>query len=98
MSKSSIVWDYFTLEKDNITAKCGLCRIKLKHNKASTSNLIRHVRSKHPTINLLNRNIRTIEEKEDDPAESASTSNVVSIYLFFKYNTCNLNIIIQYDS
>lgn len=83
MNKSSVVWDYFTLEKDNITAKCGLCRMKLKHNKASTSNLIRHVRTKHPTINLLNRNIRMIEEQEDNPAEIESTSNVVSTYLFF---------------
>lgn len=85
MSKSSIVWDYFTLDNDNITVKCGLCRIKLKNNKASTSNLIRHIRSKHPTVNLLNRNVnsvRSIEEQEDDPAEIASTSNAVSINYF----------------
>lgn len=80
MSKSSVVWDYFTLEKDNITAKCGMCQIKLKHNKAST-------------INLLNRNIRTIEEQEDNPAGTQSSSNAVSIYLFFKFNTYNSNII-----
>lgn len=93
MSKSSLVWDYFTIEKDNIMVKCGLCRIKLKNNKASTSNLIRHMRSKHPTINLLNRNVRTIEEQVDDPDETASTSNVVCINLFFKYNTYNFSII-----
>lgn len=95
MSKSSIVLDYFTFEKDNIIVKCGLCRIKLKNNKYSTSNLIRHLRSKNPTINLLNRNFKAIdtEEQVDDPAETASTSNVVSINILFKYNNYKFNII-----
>jgi hypothetical protein len=32
-------------------------------------------------------------EVQDDPAETTSTSILVSIYLFFKYNYYNFNII-----
>lgn len=53
MSKFSIIWDIFKLDPDNIHVKCGLCRTKIKINRSSTSNLIRHIKSKHPTVNLL---------------------------------------------
>lgn len=66
MSKSSVLWDYFKLEPDSINVKCGLCRTKLKNNRSSTSNLIRHIKSKHPTINILKRN-SAVEENVDNP-------------------------------
>ncbi|KAL4091755.1 hypothetical protein QTP88_026397 [Uroleucon formosanum] len=79
MSKSSVIWDYFQLDTDNINVKCGLCRSKLKNNRSSTSNLIRHIKSKHPTINLLNRNTRVLEENVDDPNDAPSTSTTNTI-------------------
>lgn len=78
MSKSSVIWDVFQLEADNIHVKCGLCRTKLKNNRSSTSNLIRHIKSKHPTVNLLNRNSRALEETVDDSNDAPSTSTSVS--------------------
>jgi len=78
MSKSSVIWDYFQLDSDNINVKCGLCRTKLKNNRSSTSNLITHIKSKHPTVNLLNRNTRVLEETVDDPNDAPSTSTTVS--------------------
>ncbi|KAE9525285.1 hypothetical protein AGLY_014353 [Aphis glycines] len=79
MSKSSVIWDYFQLDSDNINVKCGLCRTKLKNNRSSTSNLIRHIKSKHPTVNLLNRNTRVLEETVDDPNDALSTSTTNTI-------------------
>lgn len=71
--------DYFTIGRNDIIAKCGLHRIKLKHNITLTSNLIRQVRSKHQTPKLLKRSIKKIEKQENVPAEVTSTSNAVSI-------------------
>jgi len=78
MIKSSVIWDYFQLDSDNINVKCGLCRSKLKNNRSSTSNLIRHIKSKHPTVNLLNRNTRVLEETVDNPNNVPSTSKFKS--------------------
>lgn len=78
MRKSSKIWDFFQIDADNVSVKCGLCRIKLKNNRSSTSNLIRHIKSKHPTINLLNKNIRALEDAVDNPDDAPSTSISVS--------------------
>lgn len=43
----SIVWQYFTLGDDEMSAKCQICFITLKCKNKSTSGLIRHLRSKH---------------------------------------------------
>uniref|UniRef100_A0A8D9FH44 Zinc finger BED domain-containing protein 1 n=1 Tax=Cacopsylla melanoneura TaxID=428564 RepID=A0A8D9FH44_9HEMI len=67
--KDSVVWDYFTIVNDT-SAKCGLCSNVMKHPKSSTSNLKRHLKSRHPTVNLEARrfpNIREEEEIVDNP-------------------------------
>lgn len=78
MSKSSVAWDFFTLTDDKV--KCGLCRVTMKHNSSSTSNMMRHLRLKHVTVDLSRR--RILDEEVDDPstAEPASSSNLVSTY------------------
>lgn len=80
MSKISVVWDYFTLTGDQV--KCGLCRDSLCYNRSSTSNMMRHLRTKHMSVNLSKR--KGIDDEEvDDPrtetTEPTLSSNVVSI-------------------
>lgn len=89
MNKSSVVWDFFTLNGDQV--KCGLCRLTMKHNRTFTSNMMRHMRLKHITVNL---NRRRLLEKQgvDDPGisePSASNSDVVSTY-FINYRSINI--------
>jgi len=49
--KTSVIWVYFTvIESDK--AKCSFCRTVLKFNQSSTTNLLRHIKSKHSTTNL----------------------------------------------
>ena len=81
MSKFSAIWDVFKLDADNIHVKYGLSRTKLKNNRSSTLNLIRHIKSKHPTKNLLNRNIHVLEETIDDPNNAPSTSTFESMVI-----------------
>jgi len=50
-SKYSVVWDFFT-RLDDDQAKCGICKTILKVNRSSSTNLIRHLRTRHPTTNL----------------------------------------------
>jgi len=67
--KTSIIWDYFTIVEDD-KAKCNFCKTVLKFNQSSTTNLLRHIRSKHVTIDLSKRrtpNDDVDEENIDDP-------------------------------
>ncbi|XP_050066594.1 E3 SUMO-protein ligase ZBED1-like, partial [Aphis gossypii] len=74
MSKISVV---FTLTGDQV--KCGLCRDSLSYNRSSTSNMMRHLRTKHMGVNLSKRK-RVDDEEIDDPStdttEPTSSSNV----------------------
>lgn len=90
MSKS-IVWNYFKLDNEKKSVKCGLCHVVMKHNKLSTSNMMRHMRLKHPTIDLNRQRHNSREEDEngiDDPravvVENPSVSNSVSIFIILK--------------
>ncbi|KAE9523772.1 hypothetical protein AGLY_015832 [Aphis glycines] len=86
--KISVIWDYFTvIESDK--AKCGFCKTVLKFNQSSTTNLLRHIKSKHPTTDLSKRsrpNFDVEENNPDDPpsnngnlsASTSSNSGVVS--------------------
>lgn len=68
--KTSAIWDYFTIV-ENDKAKCNFCKIVLKINQSSTTNLLRHIRSKHVTIDLSKRrrpNDDVDEENIDDPS------------------------------
>lgn len=90
MSKS-VVWNYFKLDNEKKNVKCGLCRVVMKHNKLSTSNMMRHMRLKHTTIDL-NRQRHNVREEDDDgiddprsvEVENPSVSNSVSIFIILK--------------
>lgn len=52
-TKRSVVWDYFT--KDSIVenkVKCNLCSFSLTVKRSTTSSMTRHLKLKHPTINI----------------------------------------------
>jgi len=48
----NVLWNYFELGYENKNVKYGLSRVIMKHNKLSTSNMMRHMQLKHPTIDL----------------------------------------------
>jgi len=50
-SKYSVVWNFFT-RLDDDQAKCGICKTILKVNRSSSTNVIRHLRTRHPTTDL----------------------------------------------
>lgn len=80
MSKSSVVWDYFTLIGDQV--KCGICRLSMKLNRSSTSNMMRHLRTKHSTVDLKKRRILPDEADEpDEPDSIESDTNSVRHFL-----------------
>jgi len=82
MSKTSVVWNYFKLDDNKKNVKCGLCRLEMKHNQTSTSNMMRHMRLKHSTIDLSKRRQIHVEENVDDPTaiEKNLASTSVSIF------------------
>lgn len=87
----SVVWNYFKLDNEKRNVKCGLYRVVMKHNKLSTSNMMRHMRLKHTTIDLNRQrhNLRVEDEDGiDDPrsvvVENSSVSNSVSIFIILK--------------
>lgn len=83
MSKSSVVWDFFTLNVEAGRVKCGLCPVTMSHNRSSTSNMMRHMRLKHVTVDLNSRRRQNVvsEEQVDDPdipEQGVSNSSRVS--------------------
>lgn len=71
--KSSVIWDYFTMVENN-KAKCGFCKVILKVNQSSTTNLLRHMNTKHPTTDLSKRSRPNIElELEDNNSDNPSS-------------------------
>lgn len=50
--KTSPVWDMFTVDSDAGKAICTLCLAEFKHNLRSTSNLLNHIRGRHPEMVL----------------------------------------------
>jgi len=82
MSKTSVVWNYFKLDDNKKNVKCGLCRLEMKHNQTSTSNMMRHMRLKHSTIDLSKHRQIHVEENVDDPTaiEKNLASTSVSIF------------------
>ena len=44
----SICWKLVTLQEDGQTCVCNICKFELVYDKKSTTNLLRHIRFKHP--------------------------------------------------
>lgn len=49
--KRSKVWYQFTVVENNV-AKCNICSEKKCFSGDSTGNLLRHLKTKHPTLSL----------------------------------------------
>lgn len=85
MSKTNVVWNYFKLDENKINVKCGLCRLETNHNQTSTSNMMRHMRLKHSTIDLSkNRPVSNthVEENVDDPTAIENHLTFTSVSIF----------------
>ena len=57
--RTSVVWTQFNYMSDT-AAVCMICKAKLSTKDGSTANLRRHLRTKHPTVQL--------QEVRQDPA------------------------------
>lgn len=53
---SSVVWDHF-IDKGQYRAQCKICRTEFNY-KSSVSNLTKHLKRKHPLLNLVPRNAK----------------------------------------
>lgn len=73
--KRSAIWNHFTVKSD-IIAKCSYCGHEISYSGGSTSNLLRHLKTKHVAVPLSRPS--TIEENVDDPSNTPSTSATVS--------------------
>ncbi|CAG5059868.1 unnamed protein product [Parnassius apollo] len=76
--KRSALWNHFSELTDN-KAKCGYCAQILSIPNKSIGNLSRHMRLKHPTIQIqLSRQQNTIQQQSStsipDPVPSTLTS------------------------
>lgn len=73
--KNSVIWDYFTvIESDK--AKCGFCKTVLKFNQSSITNLIRHIKSKHPTTDLSKCSRTNFDLEENNLDDPSSNNNI----------------------
>lgn len=75
--KRSDLWYHFKVrEEDKTKARCNYCLNYVSVSGGSTSNLSRHMKTRHPTVPL---EIRRVSEVSDNnctrPRESASTSS-----------------------
>ncbi|GFR88462.1 zinc finger BED domain-containing protein 4 [Elysia marginata] len=46
--KNSLCWNLITLQPDRKTAVCDICKTELSYQKSGNTNLLRHLRTKHP--------------------------------------------------
>lgn len=77
--KRSAVWNHFSVESLTI-AKCSYCKEGVSYSGGSTSNLMRHLKTKHVTVPL-KRPLLVNDDNIDDPSDPdvpASTSASVS--------------------
>ncbi|XP_050546155.1 zinc finger BED domain-containing protein 6-like [Daktulosphaira vitifoliae] len=73
--KRSNVWYHYSIILNNI-AKCNICYDKISFSGGSTGNLLRHLKTKHPTV-LLQRNIQENVSNSDiiDDSQPSKSTN-----------------------
>ncbi|CAL9706522.1 unnamed protein product [Knipowitschia caucasica] len=74
--RKSTAWEHFILQKDKVTAKCKYCDALLKYA-SSTSSLLYHINSHHPTVSCASGSASTM----------ASTQPTINTML--AQNRCN---------
>lgn len=50
--RKSHIWFHFNESTDNLTAKCNHCSLSLSIKNGSLGNLNRHMKNRHPLINI----------------------------------------------
>ncbi len=66
MRKRGLVWNHFAPLGDE-RAKCITCPAVISYKRGSTSNLLRHMKKKHPEIDVLDEDRLKVEETVDSP-------------------------------
>ncbi|XP_047505129.1 E3 SUMO-protein ligase ZBED1-like [Pieris napi] len=78
---SSVAWDHFVVkDKDQYMAECKMCKTQLSF-KGSVSNLTKHLKRKHPLVNLVPRNSSTsasISLNLESPSSQVATATTSS--------------------
>lgn len=76
--KRNAIWNHFT-NKSHTVAKCSYCGHNVSYGGGSTSNLMRHLKTRHVTVSLTRPVINQIDENIDDPFDMpVPTSTSVS--------------------
>ena len=79
--KQSLCWKLITLKSDTKTAVCDLCKLELQFNKRSNTNLLRHLRLKHPF------ELAAFEERSGQLSSLPSTSSTETALASIGSNT-----------
>lgn len=89
MRKRGLVWNHFAPLEDE-KAKCSSCPAVISYKRGSTSNLLRHMKKKHPEIDVHDEdplkeeditNIVVNSDDDDDDANYDSVSAKIFIFL-----------------
>ena len=71
----SVCWKLVTLQEDCQTCVCNICKFELVYNKKSTTNLLRHLRSRHPSEYAAEEEKQSEEEKLSELVDTYKYSN-----------------------
>ena len=73
----SICWKFFSLQNDKKTVICKYCNNSMTYSNGSTSNMVRHVKLKHPfeyeSVNIKSKPAATATSSQMDMKETSST-------------------------
>ncbi|CAI6353002.1 unnamed protein product [Macrosiphum euphorbiae] len=75
--KRSTIWNHFSIKSDT-QAKCSYCMQVIKYTGGSTGNLLRHLKSKHVTIQLTRNSLNNIEESVNQIEVSVDNPNEIA--------------------
>lgn len=78
-NKRSLIWDYFSQSsKNDSKVKCNLCFSMLAVKNGSTSNMTRHFKLKHPTVNFGETRKRALNVEEQETEGDVAGNNIKS--------------------
>nr|CAH7746875.1 unnamed protein product [Callosobruchus chinensis] len=88
-NRRSSIWEYFTKLIDEAKAKCNICAVILSFNGATTSNMTRHMKLKHPTINLSESRKRKLSVTEEEEQTERPINASIKEVILNKQNNIN---------
>lgn len=75
--KRSTIWNHFSIKSDT-QAKCSYRMQVIKYTGGYTGNLLRHLKSKHVTIQLTRNSLNNIEESVNQIEASVDNPNEIA--------------------